>query len=114
MSSASAPVQPSLKTFSGFGHNLKLHWSAGQLSFSRRPVSNLTTAYNIADFYLDQIAPTELAVDREVEQGSVAKPFVLVKKEPNCPNVAWLQWAFRSDILPRTPRTPFMHSRVKV
>ena len=61
-----------------------------------------------------QVATTKLAVDRQIKQRPVPQSPVLIEIKPNGPNVAGLQRALGTNILPSIPGAPFMNGRIKV
>jgi hypothetical protein len=94
------PLQPSQQALARFSHDLELNRTTGLLLNDGCPVANGPAADEIANAQLHQIAPAQLAVDGQVEQGSVAQPLVLIEVEPDGPNVARPQWSLGSHILP--------------
>ena len=59
--------------------------------------SNPAADANIVTFKLDEIAPSELAVDRKVEQGEVAFAVLQLKPGPNGPYILRFKRALLAD-----------------
>jgi len=83
-----------------------LDWPAGLLLDDRRSVADLAAAENVANLKLDEIAATQLAVDRQIEQRSISDALVLILIEPNSPNIPRFEGAFGAYILSSVPRAP--------
>jgi hypothetical protein len=48
---------------------------------------NAPAGNQIADTDTDEIAASQLAVDRQVEERAIAKPMILIEQKPNGPNL---------------------------
>jgi hypothetical protein len=53
--------------------------------------ANLAVADKAANLDLDDVAPAQLAVDREIEYRAVAKPALSIKPKPDGPHLLSLQ-----------------------
>lgn len=62
---------------------------------------------DISDPHPDHITTAQLAVDRKVEQRSVAKSFMLVEPEANGPYLLLFQRALRTNEPAFVPRSKF-------
>jgi hypothetical protein len=51
---------------------------------------------DVADLHLDDVAPAQLAVDRQIEQHTVTQSSVLVEKKADRPQIAWFKRALRA------------------
>lgn len=111
---ASPAPEPCLETFSRLGHDLELHRPSRFLLNDGRAVTDLTAANDIPDPDLDEVAPPQLAVDRQIKQSAIAKPFVLVEIKADCPDISQFQRSLGADILPWVSRAPFMHGGVQI
>jgi catecholate siderophore receptor len=65
--------------------------------------SDLSAADKIADFHLHEVAATELAVDREVEQCAITQAAALIEVESDFPNLLRFQRTLRADGSSRVP-----------
>ena len=70
--------------------------------------ANLAAADKIADLDLDDVAPAQLAVDREIEHRVIAKPALPIKPKPDGPDLLKLQCPFGSEPSARVPRSPLL------
>jgi hypothetical protein len=69
---SAAALQPSFQAPTCLSHDFELYRPAGLLLDNRRPVADLTTAHDVANPELDEITAAQLAVDRQIEQRSIA------------------------------------------
>jgi hypothetical protein len=74
----------------------------------------LATADDVTNLELDEITATQLAVDRQIEQRSIAKALMFVEIKPNSPDIARLERALGPNILSCVPGAPLVISRVEV
>ena len=110
---ATPPGEPGHQAIACLGHDFELHWPAGLLLDHCGPISQRSAADQIANPHLDEVAPPQLAVDREVKQDSISNTFVLIEGKADLPNVAGSQRSFWTDLFASVPRAPFMHGGVK-
>jgi len=47
--------------------------------------TDLTDAYDIVDFEADNVTSPKFAIDRNIKQGPIAKPAMMVKIEADAP-----------------------------
>ena len=73
---------------------------------------NRTADHEVADLHLDDVAATQLAVDRKIEPGSVSEAPVVIRAEPNGPDLLRLQRAFRAELPAGVPGPP-LGARIK-
>ena len=111
---AAASLQPCRQALSGFRHDLELDGFSCLLLDNGGPVPDVSTSDHVADLEFDEVATTKLAVDRQIKQRPVPQSPVLIEIKPNGPNVAGLQRALGTNILPSIPGAPFMNGRIKV
>jgi hypothetical protein len=83
--------KPSQDTSTGGLKELKLDWPAGLLLDNDGSRTNLTTADKIADFDFDYVAAAQLAVDREIEHGTIANTVRATQPEPDRPDLLKFQ-----------------------
>jgi hypothetical protein len=94
----SAPLEPCQQTRSGICCDFELDRSSRFLLDHHRTRSDIRTYHQCADLRLHQIAPSQLAIDGEVEQGSVSHTPLAIKEEADRPNLPGLQSALGSDL----------------
>jgi len=75
---SAATFEPSKEAPACIRHDFKLHWSTDPLLDHHRPRSHLTAGDKVANLYLHQIAASQLAVDRKVEERSISQPMLSV------------------------------------
>jgi len=61
---------------------------------------------------LYKITSPQFAVDRNIEEGAIAQPPMLIQEEPNGPYVSRPERSLRTNILPGVPRPSFVDGRV--
>jgi hypothetical protein len=69
-------------------------------------VSHPAAGAYVVDLQADEIATSELAVDREVEQGKISLPTLQLKPNPNGPNIFRLERALLADQAALVPGSP--------
>ncbi|MBA2933955.1 hypothetical protein HZF05_07560 [Sphingomonas sp. CGMCC 1.13654] len=70
------------------------------------PRSDLATANDVADFEAYDVAPPKFAVDRDIEQRSVAKATMMIQIEADAPYLFRFQRTLRTNVAPGVPRLP--------
>jgi hypothetical protein len=90
----SSTFEPSEDTFAGRFKELELNGATGLLLYNDRSRANPATAGKLADLNFNDIAPTNLTVDREIEQCTVAQPALSIQPEPDSPDLLRLQCTF--------------------
>ena len=90
----------------------ELYWPSGLLLNNQRPLTDTTTAYQLADPHLDQIAAAQLAVDCQVEQRTIAKATLLLKPEPNSSDLLRVERPLRSQLATRVPSGAAILTRI--
>src|ERR1700731_4075062 len=68
-------------------------------------VSHPAAGAYVVDPQADEIATSELAVDREVEQGKISLPTLQLKPNPNGPDIFRLERALLADQVALVPRS---------
>jgi hypothetical protein len=109
---AAPTFKPGQQAGSGRLQHFELHGAAGLLLHDDRTRSDGAPADELADLHLHDVAPAQLAVDREIEQRAVAEPALSVELEPNGPNLLRLQGALGADNPAGIPRTAILGSRI--
>ena len=69
-------------------------------------VSHPAAGAYVVDLQVDEIATSELAVDREVEQGKISLPALQLKPNPNGPDIFRFKRALLADQAALVPRSP--------
>ena len=111
---ATAPGEPGRQAISCFGHDFELNRPAGLLLDHCGAISKRSATDQIANPHFDKVTATKLAVDREIEQGTIPDPLVLVEKKADRPDVAGPQRPFRADLLASIPWAPIMYGGGKI
>jgi hypothetical protein len=83
--------KPSGQRFARWICQFEGHWSARLLLNNRSPKSHRAAQYDVADPKANQVATSQLAVDRQVEHGEVAYAMVMLKPSSNSPDMTRLQ-----------------------
>jgi hypothetical protein len=83
--------KPSQDTSAGGLKELKLDWSACLLLDDDGARTNPTTADEIADFDLDDVAAAQFAIDCEIEHGPIANTLHATQPEPDRPDLLEFQ-----------------------
>ena len=95
-------------------HQLELHWLTRFRLDDDGTAANLAAQHKIADPDLHHVAATKLAVDRQIEERTIAHAPVLVEKEADSPDLPRLQRPFRSDLPSRVPGAAARLDRVEL
>jgi hypothetical protein len=69
---AATALQPCLQACTRLSHDFELNRPAGLLLNNRRALADLVAADDVTNLELDEIAAPQLAVDRQIEQRSIA------------------------------------------
>jgi hypothetical protein len=91
----------------GLRRDLELDRPPGLLLDHGPAVPHPATGAHVLDLYRDEIAATQLAVNREVEQGEVALPTLKLKPDLDCPHLLRLERVLLADqatLVPGRPR----------
>src|SRR5262245_49293305 len=83
----SAPLKPCEQTGSDVCCDFELDRSSGFLLDHHRTRSDIRTGHERANLRLHQVAPSQLASNGEVEQGSVPQSAFAIKEEADRPNL---------------------------
>ena len=97
-------VNPSSDCFSRLIGDLKLHRPLRLFLHDDRPGRDMTALDHVVDVQPYQIAPTQLAVDGEVEQRQFSRSMVQLQSNPDGPDLLQLQRWLLADQLPFVPR----------
>lgn len=84
---ATPPQQPSCEARAGVRGNFKLHRPPGLPLNDHCAFADRSSGHEIANLQLNEIATPQLAIDREVEQGSVSEPLLAIKEESDRPDL---------------------------
>jgi hypothetical protein len=91
----------------GLLHDFKLDRSPCLFLDHGATVSHPAADAYVVDLQADEIATSELAVDREIEQGKISFPTLQLKPNPNGPGIFRLERALLADqaaVVPGSPR----------
>ncbi len=97
---AASPLEPCQQAGASVWKKLELNWSPCFLLHDDRPRSDLSAADKVANLHLHQVAASEFAIDREVEQRAITQAAALIEVEPNLPYLLRLQARFAPTVLP--------------
>jgi hypothetical protein len=81
------PFQPGKQASSCIRQQLELDRPISLLLHDDCSGANLPANYQVADLYLNHVAATQLAVDRQVKQRPITQPTMLVKEKADGPNL---------------------------
>src|ERR1700724_747566 len=84
--------------------DLKLHRPLRLLLHDNRAGGNMAALDYVVDAKPHQIAPTQLAVDRKVEQREFPGSMIQLQSNPDGPDLLQLQWGFLAEQLAFVPR----------
>lgn len=101
--SAAPSLKPRQQAGPGIGEKFELNRPTRFLLHDDGPRSDLPSADDIANFHADNVATAQLAVDSEVEKGTVPQAAALIEGEADLPNLLGLQGPLRTDSAPRIP-----------
>jgi hypothetical protein len=94
--SASSTFEPGEQTATGGLEEFELNGAAGFLLNYASSRANPAAADQVADLDLDDVAPAQLAVDREIEHRAIAYPPLPIKPKPDGQTC----WAFNARLAP--------------
>ena len=77
--------------------DFELDWSPCLFLNHSAAVTHPAAGANVVDLQADEIAASELAVDRKIEQGEISFPALQLKPNPNGPDIFRLQWTPLAD-----------------
>lgn len=103
---AAPPLQPSQQAGASVWKQLELNRSACFLLHDNRSRSDLPTADKVADPHLHQVAASEFAVDRQIEQRPISQASTLIEIEPNFPNLLRFEGTLCTDGSSGIPHLP--------
>jgi len=84
--------------------NLELHRPTGLLLDHGRSFPNPPAGTHVVNFQPDEIAASQLAVDRQIEHGKIAPAFLYLEAHSNSPDILRLQRALLADEASLVPR----------
>jgi hypothetical protein len=90
----SSAFKPSEYTAAGRFTELELNGATGLLLNNDRSRANPAAADKLADLDFDDVAPSKLTVDREIEHRVVTQPALSIQPEPDSPNLLRFQRTF--------------------
>jgi hypothetical protein len=111
---ATATLKPRNEACSHISGQFELDRSPGLLLDDNRPGPHIGSCQKIADLDLHEVAASQLAVDRQVEQRPVSEARFPIQEKADSPNLFLRQWSFGADRLARIPRRPALHHRITV
>src|ERR1700758_2198005 len=98
--------QPIMDRGPGLLGDFELHRSPCLFLDHGATVSHPAAGAYVVDLQADEIATSELAVDREVEQGKISLPTLQLKPNPNGPDIFRLERALLTDQAALVPGSP--------
>jgi hypothetical protein len=87
--------------------DFELDWSPCLFLNHSATVPHPAAGAYVVDLQADEIAASELAVDRKVEQGEISFPALQLKPNPNGPDIFRLERALLADQAALVPGSPF-------
>ena len=69
-------------------------------------------SHEITDAHFNYVNSAKFAVDREVKQGPIAKPPLMIEPEADGPHLLWLQGPLRTYDPSSVPRPTFAGCRI--
>jgi hypothetical protein len=78
---ASSPFEPLEQASAGRLKKFELHWSAGLLLDHDRSLTNASSANDLSNLDLHQIATAKLAIDSKVEERAIKETMLLLQEE---------------------------------
>jgi hypothetical protein len=100
---AATEFQPCQNAIAGLVGQFELHRLLGLPLDDGRAVAGRAVHDQLADHQSDQVAAPELAVDRQVEHGQVAKPLLPLEMKADGPDLLAFERRFRPDEAPFVP-----------
>jgi hypothetical protein len=108
-----APIlKPSKDARAGRFKKLELNGSASLTLDDDGPGADPPATDEVADPDFDDVAATQLAVDREVEHRSVSDPSLAVEPEADGPDLLRFERALRAELSTCVPRLPVSEARI--
>ena len=83
--------------------DLQLNWATGLSLSDRFSPSNFRAGNQIANLELDEIAASELPVDRQIEQGAISSTLLSIHEEAHGPNLFLIEGPLRPDLRSDVP-----------
>jgi hypothetical protein len=93
----------------GLDRQYQLNRTFGFLLDRHDPVSDTASGHEIANANSDQIAASQLAVDRKIEQRPIPQSVLPVQHEPNLPHLLRLQRSLRAKLPSCVPSRPLLN-----
>ena len=103
--------QPIMDRGPSLFRDFELDWSPCLFLNHGATVSHPAAGAYVVDLQADEIATSELAVDRKVEQGKISLPALQLKPNPNGPDIFRLERALLADQVALVPRSPLARNR---
>jgi hypothetical protein len=97
---ATPPLKPSQQAGPCVWKQFKLNWPTCFLLHHDRSRSDLPNANEVADLHPHQVAASEFAVDRQVEQRPISQAAALIEVKSYLPYLLRFQGTLRADSLP--------------
>ena len=95
--STASPLKPGEQGLPSWFDDLKLHRSLRLLLDHDRTVADVTAGDDVTDTNLDDVTPSKLAINREIEEGAVAQASMMVEPETYRPYLLRLKRALGSQ-----------------
>src|SRR3984893_3636242 len=90
----------------GLLHDFELDWSPCLFLNHGATVPHPAAGAYVVDLQADDIAASQLAVDRKVEQGEISFPALQLKPNPKGPDIFRLERALLADQAAPVPGSP--------
>ena len=108
----SSALQPRAQAALGVVEQLELHRPLRLLLDHDGAGTDAAAQHDVADLDLDDVAASQLAVDREVEHGAVAHALLAVEPEPDGPDLLRLEGPLGSKLPSGVPRRFPLRARI--
>jgi hypothetical protein len=95
---AAATFEPSTDAGAGRFKKLELNGSASLALDDNRTGADPAATDDVANPDFDQVAAAQLAIDRQIEQGSVSDPSLPVKPKADGPDLLRFERALRAEL----------------
>jgi hypothetical protein len=102
------PGEPIADSGAGLLCDLELHRPTGLLLDHGRSVPHPPAGTHVVNFQPDEIAASQLAVDRQIEHGKIAPAFLHLEAHSNGPDILRVQRALLADQASLVPRLALM------
>jgi hypothetical protein len=95
---------PRHQGFSGGCGDFELNRPLGFLLHDDGAARHLVTMAYVANFECDQVTPTQLAIDAQIEKCKFPRTPFHLEANSECPDVLWFEWCLLANDFPLVPR----------